>query len=61
MGTGDPPKRHRRGNISNPDRIFDPGFCFIDQENAVCNRLNLREGVWVETMFSFSDAAVPDE
>jgi hypothetical protein len=28
-GTGDPPKRHQRGNISkNPDRDFDPGFSF---------------------------------
>src|SRR5947208_5350639 len=26
-GSGDPPKRHQRGNISkNPDRDFDPGF-----------------------------------
>jgi len=25
-GTGDPPKRHRRGKLENPDRNFDPGF-----------------------------------
>jgi len=29
-GTGDPPKRHQRGDFKKPGSIFDPGFWFIE-------------------------------